>query len=486
MITGRVQTFDVWRYRVLGVPSVIAQTENPPKEFQANAFYDVVLPGPAMKFSAGGLDLDWYQPLHENGNILSYPAPSAGTFDPIDLGTFKIPCPYTDKSKCNADGTLTESEPMIPASQRFVNATSESITIDYGNKTGSGDSIKTEHKFADSTDVKTGFSVQVGGKENNITGSGSIELNFSDGGSWGGLTTTDSVTTNKTGITVGRTSIPADDAYAFYPVFYSAKDGTIKVAHAADPLGSAAGKSFWAGLYGIKADPALNLPLRFTRLNTIAVTWIPNTDISRKQMRGFFVLSENLNPITGQYDILGQTPVTGDKVRLSAQVYNYSTGVPFRDCQVKFSAVKYNPVNNTESGPRLLIGTTLVSLVPRGNTAAQVIWDTTRFGPAPGGVPQAYRIYVQLNSNGTIDEIYPPEDPTKEYGPGLPKGLNPGQNDEGFGYATVMAPAPASSTTQALASPATQAPVHLYLGSQALKVGGPGGLTADAGLLVEQ
>ena len=485
VITGRVETFDIWRYRVLGVPPVTAQSENPPKQFQANEFYDIVLPGPVMKFSAGGLDLPWYQPLHENGNILSYPAPSAGTFNPTDLGTFDIPCPNTDKSKCNADGTLTVAEPMIPASQRFVNANSESITIDYGNKTGSGDSIKTEHKLANSTDIKAGVSVQAGGKENNVTKSGSIELNFSAGGSWSNLETTDTITTNKTGITVGRTSIPAKDAYAFYPVFYSTKDGSIKVAHAADPLASAGGRSFWAGLYGIKADPALNLPLRFTRLNTVAVTWIPNTDISRKQMRGFFLLTEKINPITGQFDFLSQTPVAGDKVRLSAQVYNYSTGVAFTDCEVKFSAVKYNPIDNTESGPRLAIGTTHVSLEPRGNTAAQVIWDTTHFGPATRSASQEYRIYVQLNYNGAIDELYPPEDPEKDYGAGR-IGLNPGQNDEGFGYATVMAPALASPTTEALASPTTQAPVHLYLGSQALKVGGPGGLTADAGLLIEQ
>jgi hypothetical protein len=479
VVTGRLQTFDIWRYRVLGVPKVTAQSENPPKEFQANAFYDIVLPGPELKFSAGGLDLDWYHPLHENGNILSYPAPSDGTFNPTDLGTFDIPCPSADKSKCNADGTLTVSEPIIPSSQRFVNATSESIAIDYGNKTGSGDSIKTDHKLANSTDVKAGVSVQLGGKENNVTKSGSVEVNFSAGGNWSNLNTTDSITTNKTGITVGRTSIASKEAYAFYPVFYATEDGTIKVAHAADPLGSNAGKSFWSNLYGKKADPALNLPLRFTREGT---AWIPNRDISRKQIRGFYLLTVQPNPITGQFDILGLTPVTGDKVRLSVQVYNYSTGVAFSDCEVKFSAIKYNPIDNTESGPLLAIGTTHVSLNPRGNTAAQVIWDTTKFGPATQSASQTYRIYVQLNYNGAIDEIYPPEDPNQIYGPGLPKGLDPGQNDEGFGYATVMAPAVGSLT----ASQTTKAPLHLYLGSQALKVGGPQGYTADAGLLVEQ
>src|SRR5215475_13024701 len=200
VITGRVQTFDIWRYRVLGLPPVLTESDISTGEF-AYPYYEVVLPGPALKFSAGGVDLDWYQPPHENGNILSYPAPTANTYTPTDLGTFDIPCPQAERSRCNADGTLTESKPMIPASQRFVNATAESISIDYGNKTGSGDSIKTEHKLANSLDAKAGVSVQAGGKENNVTKSASIEVNFSAGGSWGKLKTTDKTTTKKSGST---------------------------------------------------------------------------------------------------------------------------------------------------------------------------------------------------------------------------------------------------------------------------------------------
>ena len=50
-------------------------------------------PGQRSTSRPPGLDLDWYQPLHENGNILSYPAPSNNTFTPPDLGTYGIPCP---------------------------------------------------------------------------------------------------------------------------------------------------------------------------------------------------------------------------------------------------------------------------------------------------------------------------------------------------------------------------------------------------------
>jgi hypothetical protein len=214
----------------------------------------------------------------------------------------------------------------------------------------------------------------------------------------------------------------------------------------------------------------------------MCTTWIPNQLDSRKQMRGFFLMTDKADPVTGQYAILSQTPVVGDKVGLSAQVYNYSTGVAFRGCEVEFSAVKYDPVTNREIGSRMPIGSTTISLDPRKTGPAQIVWDTTGFGPATGSSSQSYRIYVRLNSNGDIKEIYPPEDPNHTYGPGLPKGLYPGQNDEGFGLATVAARSLASlSTTQA-----QQAPVHLYLGSRPLMVAGPIGLTAEPALLVEQ
>ncbi|MBA3441906.1 MAG: hypothetical protein H0T92_18765, partial [Pyrinomonadaceae bacterium] len=111
-LLGRLQTFDIWRYRVYGA-SVTDQQDNP-----TNAFYDFVLPGPIIPFNAGGLDFDWYQPLYENGNILSYPQATSSSFTPSDVGAYKIPCPATPPAgqSCNGDGTLTVVEPMVPAS----------------------------------------------------------------------------------------------------------------------------------------------------------------------------------------------------------------------------------------------------------------------------------------------------------------------------------------------------------------------------------
>jgi hypothetical protein len=432
-----LQVLDIWRYRVLGLEA--GDTAGNP----ANAFYDVVLPGPVVGFHGGGLNMDWYQPLHENGNILSYPQPSKNTFNPPDLGTYGVPCPPKSEPPilaiCKANnGLLPQSGALIPATAEFVDNTSGTIELDYTNTTGSGDTFSYSKKLSDSQDIKQSYSMK-----SVLLGETkfSVSASLSRSNSWGNTQTSDSTTTSSTAIKILRSAISPVRAYEFFPVVYATLDGSIKVAHAADPLGSASGRLFWASLYGEKADPALNLPLRF--VPTGNSQWAPNTLISRKQLRGFFLMTAGFDPANEAYDILALAPVDGDKVRVSAQVYNYSTGQSFKDCLVRFYAIKYDSLTNTEIGSRRLIGSTVISLLPRGTAPAQIIWNTSGFGPAKGA--QAYRVYVELNSDHKIDEIYPPEDPSKQYAPGLPKGLDPGQNDEGWGLATVVAKSDAGS-----------------------------------------
>lgn len=49
------QLVDVWRYRVYGLTESVN-----------NNVYDVVFPGKTLPFDAGGMDVDWYQPLRDN------------------------------------------------------------------------------------------------------------------------------------------------------------------------------------------------------------------------------------------------------------------------------------------------------------------------------------------------------------------------------------------------------------------------------------
>jgi len=118
---------------------------------------------------------------------------------------------------------------------------------------------------------------------------------------------------------------------------------------------------------------------------------------------------------------------------------------------VQFYTIKLDPDTEQEIPPLQLIKTTTpthISLPPRATAPAQIIWNTK--GYAPKG--QLYRIYVRLNYDNVIGELYPPEVPDKVYAPDLPKGLDPGQNDEGFGEVTVMAPLAATHSQPATVS----------------------------------
>lgn len=458
---GRLQTYDVWRYRVYGVPATDPQG-NP-----TNPFYEIVLPGPSIPFNGGGLNFDWYQPTYENGNILSYPQWS-DTYSPPDLGPYRIPCPspVPHGQQCNADGTLTQSGPMIPPGQNFFDGTSGSLAYDYQNNSGSGNSLSYSKTLSESEDVKIGYASQAEEPGVEVRSHLSIDLNFHNSNSWAGLKTSDSMVTSDTGITLNRSSGDSTQAYAFYPTFYTTKDGTIKVSHAVDVLGSTIGRTFWAGLYGQKADPALNLPSRFlpayNGLNTL-VGWQPNYLSSRKRMRGLFFEKAELNPVTNTYDLLASNPLAGDKVRVESRVYNYSTSNTHlvNNLKVRFQVVNYDPNSDTETpftacpggailqNGRCTIGETIVpQLSPLAMTTAAVLWDTTGFGPSRPGDSSEYRVYVVLDPDNQINETYETENPNVDYpcvdgsgnacSPALPKGVDPGQNNEGFGHLIIQ------------------------------------------------
>ncbi len=482
-LLGRLQTIDIWRYRVHGV----AATD--PQGASINPFYEVILPGPTLDFNGGGLNFDWYQPRHENGNILSYPQAFTTTFTPDDLGAFRVPCPATPPKgqSCNPDGTLTVMAPMVPASQTFFDGTSGSLSYDYSNETGSGNSFSYSHTLTESLDIKLSFQTKVDDYFDAGTSRGSVDAEFHNSNSWGKSRTSDSTTTSDTGITLSRSSGDSGQAYAFFPVFYTTQDGTIKVTHAVDALGSSSGRNFWAGLYGKKADPALNLPQRFSPAYgpTNALTgWEPNASLTRKHMRGFFLRRPDLNPVTNDYNYLASAPLAGDKVRVEARVYNYSTAIAASNVKARFQVIGYDsntdsetpmtacPGGVTPQKGRCTIGETTIPVInPLEMKVAAIVWDTTGFGTGQAGVSQDYRVYVVLDPDNTIDETYETEKPDVDYdckdgsnnpcNPALPKGVDPGQNNEGFGYATVK-------TSSLSAAPSASLDADVYLSKDSL------------------
>jgi hypothetical protein len=261
--------------------------------------------------------------------------------------------------------------------------------------------------------------------------------------------TNDSTTNNSTGITLNPITGNSNQAYEFAPVFYYTQDGTIKAAHAVDVLGASSGRSFWLTHYGQKPDPALHLPLRFTITSqSPSFTWDANPDVSHKQLRGFFLRKPTLNPVTNDYDYLSAAPTDGDTVRIEVNVYNYSVSQGFSNCVVRFYAVPYDSTTGRESATRTQIGETVVSRDPLGMTPAVLEWDTTGFGPTQSGVLASYRIYVVLDPENAIDEIY--ETDTTGLGANSSTctdpvtlgsaSCNPGQNNAGWGLISIAAP----------------------------------------------
>ena len=308
-LKGRMQTFDIWRYRVYGAP----------QNSGLNAFFEIEMPGPIVPMSGGGLTYSWYQPIHENGNILSYPRtlgnPLTSPLVPPDLGTYKLP-----------DGS-TGTGPEVPASLNSFDGTAGSLSLEYGNGVTQGGSFSSSHSLAESLDIKYAFSasVEVGGSGAAARFSAEAEVHNSN--SWGSSNTSENTTTTGTKVELNKANGNVNFSYPFYPVVYTTLDGTLKMAFSVpnpgDQGSNSSGFERYAQLYGGLPDPALNLPRHFDKNpdpDQNVMGWLPNFEITRKRMRGLFLRKATLNTVTGTYDFLGRDPTAGDIVRLEVMV----------------------------------------------------------------------------------------------------------------------------------------------------------------------
>jgi hypothetical protein len=105
------------------------------------------------------------------------------------------------------------------------------------------------------------------------------------------------------------------------------------------------------------------------------------------------------------------------------------------------------------------------SMDPLEMDTATVTWDTTGYSlSAIGCASTYYRIYVVLDPNNTITETYETEDPNASYpfwdfNTGQKytyTGIDPGQNNEGYGLATIVQPNPGGTCEEAFLKPDTR------------------------------
>ncbi len=435
-IEARIQTYDIWRYRIFGAP------DDDPLTYP---FMDFVLPASLEPVTSHGpgRGIKWYQPVHENGNILSYPKYSDAM--PNDLAPYSL-----------QNGTAYTGL-MYGNVQYLYGGASTSPSLQWTQQSGAGSNRSYDQSLSENDSYKVSVNVSVEVPGASLMGNAAYGLGFSTNNSWAQNATATYTTTNSTGITIRQPADSDDKGYAYYPMIYTTRDGVLKTTYQVEPLESNTGWLFWIGKFGQQADFALNLPNRFIPAGvdeTGREAWKPNTIDTRKEIRGFFmrILDEEMEDT---FDVPGSIVKPEIPVILQVRVYNYSvhnagTTIP-KATQVCFSYVKFSTNPLGESGPREPIGCQplLNDLAARQMTTVTQPWITPLLDR--GVDSQMYRIYVNLDPGDAVDEIYDTEDPAlycilpSTTPCGTPAAnypaqyIDPGQNNEGFSYIRVAA-----------------------------------------------
>ncbi len=449
---------DIWRYPVSGIDFGDG----------LNSFWEIVFPGDTITGRGGGLTFDWYEPIHENGNILSYPPLTGNSYTPQDCCAEFT---FLENSK-----EVSEAIPFLAPTRLGWDGTSGSIALNFSETTGEGSTKSYTHKLAESLDVQVGYKAEGKSLGTKVSAEVTVDANISNSNSWADVDTESASTNNSTGFKLVKQVGNTNQSYFFMPQFYLAQSGTTKVSYAVDPLGT--GAAFWPSTYGQLPDPALNLPRRFsptTPIRNDQIVWVVNPEDDAKRMRGLF-FRYNTPDETGIFPLIAGAATDGDILRVEADVYNYSVAQGFAGMNIAFQAVRYNAATNSEIGEPVTLNCgsgsiTSLALDPRARKQAVCVWDTSGFGPLVPGAIQDYRIYVTLDPDNRINELY---DTT----------IGPGQNNQGWGLVGIASQQETFRTPVATDSVPNGADVNVT--NDALEILVDGELVSDTAHLVRE
>ena len=304
------------------------------------------VPSHVQYSSVDGATQDWYQPIQEPGNILSYPWSRTALANEYPNGTAQISessCQYTDTST----GTYTNFW-KSGSTSNVSSATSNSI----------------EGSINISGSYEAGFKLFGYGASDTITGSVESGAN----GVWNSLNVSGQTLSQSQGIQVSRGSFnnlgPA--RYAFKSYIYGSTNvgtgnqlltpqgtfdnltfnsnpdvqttGPLFLGFAANPLiggGSdlscASNQAWWQQVYTMP-DIALNHPLRVNwskTSSTASLLTVPTAggsviDEPFYQMKGVWITQQTDQINTAGIGMNLQSAKAGDQLTVTARVYNYS------------------------------------------------------------------------------------------------------------------------------------------------------------------
>lgn len=401
-----MKPYEIWRYRLYG-----AETTDPSTPY---AYYEVFKPiGDETSGWFAGLTVDAYQPLHENGNILSYPdIHENDPASPPDLGSWS---PTALPPDCDQPPppSVSYQRPLTGDTVHTLqfSGVQSTLEVQLDTQDTCGGSRSSQDDLKESLDVR----LSVNAKESEIFATekekGSVNVHLSGNESWADLAAWNTTTQESENLAI--TTVAAADpdfGYSFAPSFYFADDGNLKVAFYASPPGQT--QNWWASTYKLP-DPAFNLPRKFTAPN--GDDWQLDTSMKARRIRGFALRDgSEIDPDTGLGPLLASIPKHGDTVQVEVMVYNYSLAQQFQGLEVRFDIADYDPVTKTVTDRRILesvpakftderdpsgIGSDSGTFPPRGVGRALYELETSKLPDAEG--IQDYVIYAVLNPSST-------------------------------------------------------------------------------------
>ena len=191
VLYGKLQLLDIWRYRIYGLTN----------DDGTNAFQDIVIPGSCVNFTGGGLNYDWYQPVHQNHNLLSYPALPAQAQDfPDDVGPFELP-----------DGSQV-TDVMTGRSTYDYDGNYHNISLEWTSAAGGGSEKSWDHTLAESAELSLSYTGSAGVpdvSETEVTFG--VKVGFHNSNSWGGSVSEQSTTSETQGVSIDIPANPLPD-----------------------------------------------------------------------------------------------------------------------------------------------------------------------------------------------------------------------------------------------------------------------------------
>jgi hypothetical protein len=394
-----VRLLDIWRFPIYGL--TLEDGTKP------QGFYEVIFPGPIEQGSGSGGAYEWYQPLHQNKNLLSYPRINADF--PTDMGTFSL-----------SEGGPSMKEPLNERSARLWDGNQQTYDLTWTKRAGQGSSKSYTSTLRETVDLGLGFQASVDALYAQASTNLSFDFNFHNSNSWQENTVTNQQLSSSKGIRLVKPPEGSNlQAYAFETLAYFTEQGTFRVAHSVDPLRTDSGKRWWIEQYGHAPDPGLNLPNRFF-YNNSQFQWMLMPTPQRWNLRGFFLRKSEPNPVTGTYDYLPHRGLSaGEKVKIATRVYNFSLHDQPVTFETLFEYEEMDAAGNTPIGPRKSLGVVRSTLPPRESEEVQMVWDTSELGGKAPGAARYYRFHITVDpANDVANEIHeggaPGEEPVSD------------------------------------------------------------------------